>query len=105
MATVGLPLTNACAPVADANSPERRTRASSQKPAFAEKPMEKPMAVQAHLRSHSAQMQQKLRLLATAFRVCERPSSAQVHKLARRTSMAPKDVEEWFDRRRILQEW
>ena len=54
---------------------------------------------------NSASTQQRIRLLAAAFNVCQNPSTPHLHKLARRTHMTSVEVEEWFERRRVLEEW
>jgi len=56
-------------------------------------------------RQHSAQRTQRIKLLAVAFNACRNPSTLQVHKLSRRTNMPPEEIEEWFQRRRVLDEW
>ena len=54
---------------------------------------------------HSAQTQLRIKLLAAAFNVCANPSTPHVHKLARRTALSPAEVEAWFQKRRMLEEW
>jgi len=53
----------------------------------------------------SAAWKQRVALLAASFNVCANPSTPHIHKLARRTSMSPAEVEKWFAHRRMLEEW
>ena len=54
---------------------------------------------------HSAQQLQQIMLLCAAFKVCSNPSTGHMHKLARRTSLTVDQVDQWFKRRRFLEDW
>lgn len=58
----------------------------------------------AEIDAETAKMQ-RLSTLAAAFRQCPNPSSAQRYKIARKTFLPPDDVEEWFEKRRVLETW
>jgi len=47
----------------------------------------------------------QLKLLSAAFQLCPQPTSDQLLRLASHMSVAPQELDTWFQRRRALQEW
>jgi len=47
----------------------------------------------------------QLKLLSAAFQLCPQPTSEQLLRLASHMSVAPQELDTWFQRRWALQEW
>jgi len=48
---------------------------------------------------------QQLQLLAAAFKLCPEPSAQQLAAIADRVSLPADRLQQWFDSRKVLQEW
>ena len=47
----------------------------------------------------------RVKLLAISFNQCTNPGTRALLKLSRRCGMSLSEIEEWFDNRRMLEEW
>jgi len=54
---------------------------------------------------HSGATVQQLQLLAAAFKLCPAPSEEQLAAIAERVSLPADRLQQWFDSRKVLQEW
>jgi len=54
---------------------------------------------------HSGASPQQLQLLAAAFKLCPEPSAQQLAAIADRVSLPADRLQQWFDSRKVLQEW